>query len=301
MKIVDQTPFYKENGELSFIDRAKAIMDFGPGWFKQIEAQKIIIAVLKKNLDKNFTLLVNTTPPGLDARIPLILVGPTGVYVMVVTPKIGMYRARGDQWGTISGSSLRPDNPNLLVLTEKMARAIQIFLQRQGYADLTNVEPILLCSDPAANVDSMRPIVRVIMRDTLERFAVSIAQARIVMTPESAFDVVNRLLTPPQPPPSKPAEAPLSEAATGSAVLPGDASVPAFALPGSTGAAVPPPIPDGGPLTAAPQAPKSRPRFALTRKQITLLVFMAVIWFLIVAVFAVIFAVNMNPPLIMLK
>jgi len=48
MKIVDQTPFYKENGELSILDRARAILQFGPGWFKAIEAQKSVIAVLKK-------------------------------------------------------------------------------------------------------------------------------------------------------------------------------------------------------------------------------------------------------------
>lgn len=62
MKIVDQTPFYKENGELSILDRAKAILQFGPGWFKEVEAQKSVIAVLKKNLDKNYTLLCNVIP-----------------------------------------------------------------------------------------------------------------------------------------------------------------------------------------------------------------------------------------------
>jgi len=204
MKIVDQTPFYKANGELSWIDRGKAIMQFGPGWFKDIQAQKMVIAVLNKNLDKNYTLLCNIIPPGLDARIPLILVGPTGVYVMSVTPKIGIFRARGDQWGTVFGNTLRPENPNLLTFTEKMARAIQFYLQRRGYTDLTNVEPILLCSDPAMTVDSMRPIIRVIMRDTLERFAASITQARIVLNPESAFDIVNRLLNPPPPALSNP-------------------------------------------------------------------------------------------------
>jgi hypothetical protein len=52
MKIIDQTPFYKENGELSIVDRGKAIMQFGFGWFKEIEAQKAIIAVFDKILEK---------------------------------------------------------------------------------------------------------------------------------------------------------------------------------------------------------------------------------------------------------
>ena len=299
MKIVDQTPFYDANGELSAINRLKAIMQFGPGWFKDIQAQKLVISVLKKSLDKNFTLLCNITPPGLEARIPLILVGPTGVYVMCVTPKIGIFRARGDQWGTVSGNSLRPDNPNLLTLTEKMARAILVYLQRQGYADLNNVEAVLLCSDPAMTVDSMRPIIRVIMRDTLERFAVSITQARIVLNPESAFDIVNRLLNPPPPPPSQPDEIAVAESAQ-----PIDAYVPTFAMPTSASAPTAASVsafPVSTADTPALVAPHSRKRPPLTRVQILLLVGMVVIWCIIMLVFVYIVARNMNPSLFMLK
>ena len=306
MKIVDQTPYYKENGELSFIDRVKAIMEFGTGWFKEIEAQRSVTAVLKKSLDKNYTLLCNIIPPGLDARIPLILVGPTGVYVMSVTPKIGMFRARGDQWGTDSGNSLRPENPNLLTLTEKMARAIQIYLERQGYTDLTNVEAILLCSDPATTVDTMRPIIRVIMRDSLERFAASIIQARIVLSPESAFNIVNRLLNPPPPLPSKPVEPAGPAAEAVSPAQPSDPTVPAFAMPGS--ATVPASagesvllVPAVSPETSSAIAQRQRARIRLTRNQVILLVVMVVIWCLIIAGLAFLIAMNMNPPLIMLK
>ncbi len=303
MKIVDQTPFYDANGELSAINRLKAIMQFGPGWFKDIQAQKLVISVLKKSLDKNFTLLCNIIPPGLEARIPLILVGPTGVYVMSVTPKIGIFRARGDQWGTVSGNSFRPDNPNLLTLTDKMARAIQVYLQRQGYADLNNVEAVLLCSDPAMTVDSMRPIIRVIMRDTLERFAVSVTQARIVLNPESAFDIVNRLLNPPPPPPSQPDVIAVSEPAAATTTLFSADSLPAFAMPA---ASVPDTLPDS-PIPVANSetpplvAPRPRARSRMTGFQIMLLVGLVVIWCIIMAVFAVIVARNMNPSLFMLK
>ncbi len=139
MKIIDQTPFYNnETGEISFLDRGKAIMKFGTGWIKEVEAQKEVIAVLGKVLDKNYTLLRNVTPPGLEASFPFILVGPTGVFVMYVTPLTGMFRAKGDQWGTISGNTFKNEKPNLLTRTERMARAIQVFLQRQGYSEITS-------------------------------------------------------------------------------------------------------------------------------------------------------------------
>jgi len=296
MKIVDQTPFYKENGEMSLIDRGKAIMQFGSGWFKEIEAQRLVAAVLKKNLDKNFTLLINIIPPGLEARIPMILVGPTGVYVMSVTPKIGMFRARGDQWGTVSGSSLRPETPNLLTLTDKMARAVQLYLQRQNNTNLTNVEAVLLCSDPATTVDSMRPIIRVIMRDSLERFAISIAQARIILTPEAAFDIVNRLRNPPPPPPSRPEETEAQAAAVEAPKQPEESNIPAFALPKDTAAA--PATPALFPSISSEAAPtttvRPRRRAALSSKQILMLVGMAIIWCIIVIVFGFLIARNLH-------
>jgi hypothetical protein len=328
MKIIDQTPFFNENGELSFIDRVRATMEFGPGWIKEIEATKSVISVLKKSLDKNYTLLCNITPPGLDARIPLILVGPTGLFVMIVTAKPGMFRAKGDQWGILSGSSIKAENPNLLSRTERMARAIQVYLQRQGYVDLFNVEAILLCSDPATNVDSMRPIIRVIMRDMLERFASSIPQARIVLSPESAFDIVNRLLNPPPPPPSKPDETeqavppkaePVSESQpvgpfVPAMAFPASAGLPAaaqesassspFTLPETSPASMEESVlPDPGSLPEdTPSAsPNLLARLKMTRNQILLLAGMAVIWVLIIAAFAFLIAVTMNPPLILLK
>jgi hypothetical protein len=314
MKIVDQTPLYKENGELSWFDHLKAIMQFGSGWVKEMEAQKSVIAVLEKFLDNKYTLLRNLTPSGLEARIPLILVGPTGVYVMCITPQVGYFRARGDQWGTISGNTFKPGNPNLLTRTERMARAIHLFLQRQGYTSLINVEAVLLCSNPTTTVDSMRPIIRVIMRDALERFAVSVSQARIVLTPESAFDVVNRLLNPPPPPPEP---VPVEPVAVVSATPPAQASglyVPLSTQPESEAApasAEPtaPPLPDAGPETTPDAGPETTPaagpllRFLrrITRQQWAILIGMIVIWFLIVVVFAFLIIHNLYPQLFIIK
>jgi hypothetical protein len=235
-----------------------------------------------------------------------------------------MFRAKGDQWGIVSGSSIKAENPNLLTRTERMARAIQIYLQRQGYVDLFNVEAILLCSDSATNVDSMRPIIRVIMRDMLERFVASIPQARIVLSPESAFDIVNRLLNPPPPPPSKPAESGKTVPPKPEMVSPAQPVSPfvqTFAMPASTPLPVSveepaPPVPQTTPALvdetvlivpgsfpepSQSPAPGPQPRLRLTRNQIALLVGMAVIWILILAGFAFLVAVTMNPPLIILR
>jgi hypothetical protein len=212
MKIIDKTPLYNEKGQLSLIDRGKAILEYGTTWMKEIEAQRAILPVFEKALDKNYTLLRNVTLPELDMSIPFILAGPTGVYVMYVTHLTGMFRAKGDTWGTIIGNTYKEEKPNLLVRTDRMARAVQVYLQRQGFDMMLSVEAILLCADPSVHVDSLRPIIRVVMRDALERLAVSISQARAVLSPDAVQKVIDGILNPPRPEEAAPAVPPPAKA-----------------------------------------------------------------------------------------
>ncbi|HEY5271198.1 MAG TPA: hypothetical protein VII97_12745 [Anaerolineales bacterium] len=286
MKIIDHTPFFnKETGEISILDRAKAMMKYGANWIKEVEAQKQVIPVLGKVLDRNYTLLRNVTPPGLEASFPFILVGPTGVFVMYVTPLTGLFRAKGNQWGTISGNAFKNEKPNLMTRTERMARAIQVFLQRQGYLEIIGVDAILLCSDLSVHVDSIRPIIRVVMRDALERFAISITQARVVLNPESVQDVIERILNPPKPAPPQPAEtlAAAGPEALASAQV-GDPYIPAFALPESQA-----PAWSNEPDSLSIAGTETRSRVlrlkGLNKKQWTFLIVMFVIWCLLITVF----------------
>jgi len=292
MKIIDQTPFFtKETGEISFLDRSKAMMKFGSGWIKEVEAQKQIISVLGKVLDKNFTILRNVIPPGLGANFPFILVGPPGVFVMYVTPLSGMFRAKGDQWGTISGNVFKNEKTNLLTRTERMARALQVFLQRQGYSAMTSVDPILLCSDPSIHVDTIRPIIRVVMRDALERFAISLMQARVVLNPESVQDISNRILNPPKQAQFPQAETPSTmgpEALT--TVQAEETYVPVVTPPESHAPAwgnEPGSIP-----IAEPQVPSKVPlRFGMTKNQWVVLIIMF-IFFCLLAMLLLFFVVT---------
>jgi hypothetical protein len=286
MKIIDQTPFYnKETGDISILDRVKGVMKFGATWQKEVEAQKHIITVLANVLDNNFTLLRNVIPPHLETSFPFILIGPPGVFVMYVTPLIGMFRARGDQWGTISGNAFKNEKPNLLTRTERMARAIHSFLQRQGYTTLSNVDGILLCSDPSVNVDSIRPIIRVVMCDALERFAISLTQARVVLNLESIQDITSRILNPPKPAPPQPIETPsVSDPQVPMSTQVDDSFSPAFSFsnqqtPVSTNETPPLPVPD---VQIPPRVPQLK---ALNKKQWIFLLILFLLWCLLISIF----------------
>jgi hypothetical protein len=196
MKIIDQTPFFNADGKISMVDKAKATMKFGATWIQETQAQAAILPLLDRGLEKKYTLLRNVTLAGLEMSIPLILVGPTGIYAMYVTALRGMYSAKGDQWGTISGDSLKPASVNLLTLTNRLGKALQVYFQRQKFELPTMVEAVLLCADPGMHVNSVRPIVRVVQYDAIDRFAITVSQSRSVMDGILVQNIVDRILNP---------------------------------------------------------------------------------------------------------
>jgi hypothetical protein len=246
MKVIDQTPFFKPDGKINMIDQAKATMKLGGTWVQETQAQTGVMAALDRGLDKRFTLLRNVTLQGLDISIPFILVGPTGIYAMYVTALRGMYRAKGDLWGTLSGNTFKPASINLLTRTARMARAIQVYLQRQGYEGVGMVDSALLCADPGLHVDSVRPIVRVVQSDALERFAVSIAQARDTISPGAVTEVVNRILNPKPAKVAEQAESVPGIIPTAAATPEEEPYVPTFALPAEQTVTPIPPVEAGG-------------------------------------------------------
>ena len=173
MKIIDHTPYLSENGEISFTNQILAALKFGYSWYPEIKSQQVVIEILNNNLAKGYTLLRNITLPGSKATIPLILVGPAGVNVIFVTNLKGNYEAKGDNWSLIEGNKVQTTQSNLLVITSRMARAIQRYLDKQGI-EISNVDGILVAADPGMHIDSVRPIVRVVLSDAIEHFAVTL-------------------------------------------------------------------------------------------------------------------------------
>jgi hypothetical protein len=193
---MDRTPYYNERGGISLSDRTRAVLKYGRDWLSEMEAQKSILPVLEKHLDRKYTLLRNTPLPGLEVSIPLLLIGPAGLYVFNVTDLAGIYRAKGDQWGTISGATLKPEKINLLTRTEQMALAVQQYLKENGRLDIPGVESVLVFTNPSIHIDSVRPIVRVVQCDALERLIISISEAAPVISQDLALKAVNLITNP---------------------------------------------------------------------------------------------------------
>ncbi len=218
MKIIDKTPLQDEKGGISLLQRLQGTLTYGFSWYAELEAQKGVIAQLDRTLEKGFTLIRNFTLPGSEIIEPIILIGPSGVYVIHVTSLQGLYEAKGDQWNTVSNGRSIPAPINLMGRVSRLARALQVYLERQGISLPGPVEPVIIAASPAMNIDSLRPAVRVVLSDAVKQFGASLLQARPVLRTELVYDLADRILTPrpkggsPQPEPINPPPGPQAEA-----------------------------------------------------------------------------------------
>ncbi len=204
MKIIDKTPMLDEKGQLTLAGQIQGRLKYGLSWPAELEAQKAVIAQFQRILDKGYVLIRNFTLPNSEIIIPLIMLAPSGVYVIHVTTVKGFFEAKGDQWNTVANDVAQPVAINLLTRVSRFARAVQVYLERINVELKTPVEPILITIDPGAHVESMRPIARVIQSDAIKQFANSVLQARPVWRLDYAYSLADIIIDPAPPDQRKP-------------------------------------------------------------------------------------------------
>lgn len=218
MKILDKTPFRTESGEIDIVGRVRGSLSHGLSWYARIQAQNVVIAILEKVLGDKYVLVRNATLVDTEIELPLVLVGPQGVFLINVVHERGVYRAKDDEWGTVRGEQFVPAAINQVKRTQKLARVLQVYLDRAGFKDMLIVDPILMSADPGTHIESTRPAVRIIMSDALERFAISINQGRAILNGEAVHGIVKTILTGPEKkaePAAPRAASPMATAASG--------------------------------------------------------------------------------------
>jgi len=201
MKVIDKTPFRAEDGSIAPMDRIQGMLKFGFDWFSRLEAQTKVLAVLEKALPQSYLALQNITLPDPDPEMELnlpgiVLVGQAGVFYLNILHESGVFRAREEEWGKIASGRFQPSRNNQLLRTQRIGKAVQLYLEKAGLKGMITVEPILITANPLTHVESVRPIVRIVMGDALERFAASLSQgARSSLGPEMVAAVGQILLT----------------------------------------------------------------------------------------------------------
>ena len=200
MKIIDKTSLQDEAGNINIFARIQGTLKYGFNWYPELQAQKIVISQLDRLLEKGFVLIRNFTLPDSQIVIPIILIGTGSISVILATPVKGHFEAVGSEWSQlINNGSPAPARRNLVELISKLARAFQKYLELYNMRLDVAVEPILIASDPGAQIDSLRPLVRVLRSDAIKQFASSLLQERPVLRAEAIYDIAERIINPKPP------------------------------------------------------------------------------------------------------
>ncbi len=200
MKIIDKTSQQDVNGNINIISRVRGTLKYGLSWSAELEAQKLVISQLERLLEKGFVLIRNFTLPNSEIVIPIVLIGTGGVWVVYVTPVKGNFEAKGDQWNVVNndGKAL-PAGINYISRVAQLATVFQKFLKIQKVEMPSPVEPVLIASDPGAQIDSVRPMVRVVRSDAIKQFAGTLLQARPVWRTDFIHELAERIIDPTPP------------------------------------------------------------------------------------------------------
>lgn len=197
MKVIDYAATGKEL-QVKSLDDFLGAFKIKRSWSVESDAQETILAAFQRMLDNKFTMLRNVELEGVSITVPLILVGPSGVWVLYPSALRGVYRARGDVWEKMDNrqQNYKPSGENLLARTAQLAKAVEAYLIACGVRDV-QVGAGLMFTNPGIHVEIVRPIVRVVLIDALDRFITSILQGRLLYDREEVENIVNLFANPP--------------------------------------------------------------------------------------------------------
>ena len=302
MKLIDQTPLQNEQGEIGIVQRLQGTLKYGFEWYPEMEAQKVVIAHLTRVLGKGYTAVRNQALGASGIVVPLSLVGPAGIYAIHVTHLRGTYQAKGDSWGQVFGINFQPARVNLLTRTRLLARALQAFIERQGVKLPKPIEPVILAANPGLQIESLQPIVRVVMVDALERWGASLETAAPVFTVETAHELADRIVNPrPAKKEETPEVAPTSMESekqqelshAGDEAKPYDPASLDFAFEEGDGPEVPPELIESSPATPLPSKGDEKKRIlGMTMPQLALLGGMILVEICVLIGFAIVIFLN---------
>jgi len=194
MKVIDPSTNKGSGSQLGALGRAMGDLNLPFGSKKETRDQEVITSTLSKVLDNRFYLLRNVELEGLDVSIPLVLVGPTGLWVIYTRSTKGIFRATESTWEEFDErtSQFRPGKPDLLARTILYARAVERFLSIKGL-ETSTIEPVLFFSDPGVHVNSSRPEARIVIADGLQRFVASLIRVPLILDLASIQKIVDAL------------------------------------------------------------------------------------------------------------
>lgn len=196
MKIIDFSSSFTQADQTSSRSLPPTPRKHGFTRFSEEEAKIFCVNALAEGLSDDYVLLQNVNLSDLEIAIPLILIGPSGLYIIMTTNMIGAFRAKGDAFLDLQNiKKPKPVQPNLLIRTGLMARAVDVYLTRNKVTTYS-AQGVLMCADSHMFIESMQPIVQVVMGEAIGMFAKNISKGASLANPQMRQEIIDTLLSP---------------------------------------------------------------------------------------------------------
>jgi hypothetical protein len=127
--------------------------------------------------------------------MPLILLGPTGVWVVLPLDEKGVYRITEDLWEELQSKKggFKPVQLNPMATVIGKTQELIDYLTSRGIK-VPSIEPVVFFSDPGAHIDSTRPSARIVPVDALQRFIITVWRSPVVFDEEEIQFIVGDLV-----------------------------------------------------------------------------------------------------------
>ena len=197
MNIIDCDEIRGRGDQSKSPDSFWGSLKLGRGGSQAKDVQEKVIAAFQRFVSNKYFMLRDLQLTGLETRVPLLLVGPAGIWVLNPSPLRGVFRAKGDSWEIIDDRkhTYKPADDNLLASTENMSRAARDFLAAYGERQI-RIEPVLVFTNPGIHIETVRPVVRIVLIDALDRFISGIVQSRVIYNGEQVQKIVDLFTAP---------------------------------------------------------------------------------------------------------
>ncbi len=195
MKIIDCSPEPQENIFTIKLKELWRTLFSGSSWREEEQAKEKTVRYFQGVLNNRFYMLLEVQLEGFEAPIPAIIVGPTGIHVINISAVQGVFRGKGDIWEELDTRKNQyvSAKPNLITLTAGMARSIETYFERRGFA--VSTEPALIVTSPGIHIELETPSIRVILADSLQRYVTYLVQGDLVLDSAEVQNIVDVLNT----------------------------------------------------------------------------------------------------------
>jgi len=182
MKLIEPTQKPVEKDRMQKVaDQIGQLFQFGK---TNENAEDAIVARFTRGLDNRFVMLHNLQLEEKGEIFPPILVGPSGLVVLNISPAEGFFRVKEESWWemNITSHQFGPARPNLIKQSKDYAQRLAGILDAHGKSH-PEILPVLIFANPGVHVETSNPAIRIVLMDGVESLIDSFLNSGEVLQP----------------------------------------------------------------------------------------------------------------------